>query len=117
MKKVLLFVGLVVISLLSLNQVQANDKYLDKNYTEGQQQIIKWPEKTGDLKKIETLGNTTKKPYSMMWSTDVVRTGKYSLRLEYRDNDCGQDDCPRGDFKGQFGRTEVLRQANNRIES
>ena len=34
----------------------------------------------------------------MMWSTDVVRTGDYSLRLEYRDNDCGQDDCPRGDF-------------------
>ena len=117
MKKVLLFVGLVVTSLLSLNQVQGNDKYLDKNYTEGQQQIIKWPEKTGDLKKIETLGNTTKKPYSMMWSTDVVRTGNYSLRLEYRDNDCGQDDCLRGDFKGQFGRTEVLWLANNRIES
>lgn len=95
----------------------ANEKYLDHNYTEGQQQIIKWPEKTGDLKKIETIGNQTLEPYSMMWSTDVVRTGDYSLRLEYRDNDCGQDDCPRGDFKGQFGRTEAFWKSNSRIES
>ena len=95
----------------------ANEKYLDPDYTEGQQQIIKWPEKTGDLKKIETIGNQTQKPYSMMWSTDVVRTGDYSLRLEYRDNDCGQDDCPRGDFKGQFGRTEALWISKTRSES
>ena len=32
----------------------ANEKYLDPDYTEGQQEIIKWPEKTGELKKIET---------------------------------------------------------------
>ena len=95
----------------------ANEKYLDPDYTEGQEEIIKWPEKTGDLKKIESISISTQKSYSMMWSTDVVRTGDYSLRLEYRDNDCGKEDCTRGNFKGQFGRTEAFWIANNRIES
>jgi len=83
-------------------------KYLDKNYTEKQWEKIKWLEDTGDLKsRYETTGNISEKPYNMMWSTDIVRDGDYSVRLEYRDHDCGQDDCPRGDFEGQFGRTEI----------
>ena len=110
-------IHILLLLILSPGLAGANEKYLDPDYTEGQQEIIKWPEKTGDLKKIETVGIQTLKPYSMMWSTDVVRTGDYSLRLEYRDNDCGKEDCTRGSFKGQFGRTEAFWIANNRIES
>ena len=33
--------------------------------------------------------------------------GKYSIRFEMRAGDCGSDDCPRGNFKGAYGRSEM----------
>lgn len=85
----------------------ANEKYFSNDYTFKQWQKVKWAEDTGNLKQTyEIVGNNPKKSYAHAWTNDLVRDGDVAIRLELRDNDCGRDDCPRGGYEGQFGRTE-----------
>jgi len=45
------------------------------------------------------------------WSQDVknefTRIGEFSHRFELRAKDCGGDDCSRGSYEGEYGRTEA----------
>ena len=84
----------------------AKEKYLDSNYSFKSWQMVSWAEDTGALRnKYEIVEVQKKTPHTHAWVTDIVRDGEYAIKLEYHDNDCGTNDCRRGDYKGQFGRT------------
>ena len=79
-------------------------KFLNDQYIFKYHEFIDWPENTKLFGKIETHGRISQNSWNLRYETEIVRDGKYSLRFEMRDGDCGSDDCPR---KNKSGRSEV----------
>jgi len=86
----------------------AKEKYMSPDYSFWPEQDVKWAENTGSLGSIYEITTTTprKTPHAHQWVDDIVRDGKYAIRLEKQGRECGREDCRRGDYKGWAGRTE-----------
>ena len=97
----------IIIILLFSGNVYAKEKYFDENYIFQPSQKIKWLEKTGTWPiNWDVHGRQSKTPWALKYSDKIVRDGKYSLRFEKREKDCGVDDCTRVSAKF-IGRSEV----------
>ena len=84
------------------------EKYLDPKYSFKPEQDVKWAESTGALGGVYEITTNTPKntPHAHAWVDDIVRDGKYAIRLERQGHECNDLDCKRGKFKGSVGRTE-----------
>ena len=103
--------GALAILLLTGVASFANEKYFDSNYIFKSEQKIKWLEKTGTWPRVwETHGWQSNRPWALQYSKDIVRDGKYSIRFEKRENDCGpsksEGDCVRTSANW-IGRSEI----------
>ena len=100
--------GALAILLLTGVASFAKEKYLSPEYSFYPDQDIKWAEKTGSLGGVYeiSLEQPKKVPHSHAWTDEIVRDGKYAIRLERKGLECGGRDCKRGDYKGWAGRTE-----------
>ena len=100
--------GALAILLLTGVASFANNKYLDSEYSFRPDSKIKWQEHTGSLGSTYEITDTTPKktPHAHAWTDEIVRDGKFAIRLEKQGRECGHADCPRGDHKGAYGRTE-----------
>jgi hypothetical protein len=90
----------------------ANEKYFDSSYVFKSSQQVKWLEKTGTWSRNwEVHGWQSNRPWALQYSKDIVRDGKYSIRFEKRENDCGpsksEGDCVRTSAKW-IGRSEIV---------
>ena len=57
--------------------------------------------------KTENHGSSVKNEWSQMIDKNFSRLGDFSHKFELRANECNEDDCPRGDYEGSFGRVEA----------
>ena len=110
MKKLL---GILALGLLWCNVGNAEEipkKYLDKNFIFKTGTPFKWLENRGNWGNFSIHGRIIKKPWSLRYEKNIVRDGKYSIRFETREKECGKgggSDCSRGKFKGSYGRSEL----------
>ena len=83
------------------------DDYINPDFVFFPESEIVWPEDTGLLsQKYEISPSNPRLSHSHSWSKEIVRDGEYSIRLEIRDQECGDGDCQRPNFKGWAGRSE-----------
>lgn len=63
--------------------------------------------KTINWGNTEEHGSDSKKKWSQDVKNEFTRITNFSHRFELRAKDCGGDDCSRGSYEGEFGRTEA----------
>ena len=106
-------------TVFQIEENSENEKYFGSNYVFKPQQKIKWLEKTGTWPRVwEMHGWQSNRPWALQYSKDIVRDGKYSIKFEKRENDCGpsksEGDCVRTSANW-IGRSEIMINNNNHV--
>ena len=103
-------IAILVLGLLICSNLNAKDikkKYLDPDFVFKPDKLFPWYEDVGNWGRLIVKAMTHKSSHAIRIDEEIVRDGKYSIRFEMQDRDCGKGDCKRGSFEGAYGRSEI----------